>query len=188
MPPSKRRRTPSNPAAPRAGVTAFFKVRKGVLAPAHFPSSNDMGAITVRYEVENGGAQRSVLRIDAVFVRDGQRASYFSDGTVEASEYHRIQELLPGFSLTRAHQASKAPPTARPAAPPPVPLSVPTPAAPDPVTPLARPARAAAPEVAGDPGLENTLEEQKAQLAAANSVSNNCKSAPSNSASIPSAG
>jgi hypothetical protein len=157
--------------SPADAVTAFYKVRRGVLAPAHFPSSNDMGAITVRYQVESRGAQRSVLHIDAVFVRDGQRAPYFSDGTVEASEYHRIQDLLPSFSLTQVHDASQAPPTARPAAPPPVPLSVPTPAALDPLTPLAPPAPAAAPFapiVARDPGLQNTLEEEKAQLAAAN--------------------
>ncbi len=155
--------------SPAEGVAAFYKVRKGVLAPAHFPSSNDMGAITVRYEVETTGAQRSMLRIDAVFVRDGQRAPYFSDGTVEASEYHRIQELLPGFSLTQMHDASKTP-----SAPPTVLQSVPVPAAPEvnQVTSVAQPERApapAAPEVARNPGLQNTLEEAKAQLAAVNS-------------------
>jgi Bacterial SH3 domain len=165
------------PASPADGVSAFYKVRKHVLAPAHFPSSNDMGAITVRYEVEATGAQRSVLRIDAAFVRDGQRALYFSDGTVESSEYHRIQELLPSFSAAQLHDVSKAPAAAPPAAQPaqPVPLSVPMSAAPElnPATEPVQPERAAAPAapvaVAPDAGLENTLGEEKAQFAAVNS-------------------
>jgi hypothetical protein len=149
--------------SPADGVSAFYKVRKHVLAPAHFPSSNDVGAITVRYEVEATGPQRSVLHIDAVFVRDGQRAPYFSDGTVEASEYHRIQELLPSFSAAQLHDASKAPTVAPSAA---------QPAAPDPVMPPDQPERVAAPvalATARNAGLENRLEEEKAQLAAVNS-------------------
>jgi Bacterial SH3 domain len=155
--------------SPADAVTAFYKVRKLVLAPAHFPSSNDMGTITVRYEVETTGAQRSVLRIDAVFVRDGQHAPYYSDGTVEASEYRRIQELLPGFSLL-THDGSKAPAAApQPVAPTatPAPAPVPEPQV-DPVTAPVQPAGAAAP-VGRAAGLENTLEEEKAQLAAVNS-------------------
>jgi hypothetical protein len=158
--------------SPADGMAAFYKVRKLVLAPAHFPSSNDMGTITVRYEVETTGAQRSVLRIDAVFVRDGQHAPYFSDGTVEASEYRRIQELLPGFSLL-THDGAKAPtaaPAPQPAAPGATPAPAPAPAAPerDPVSAPVPPDGAAAP-VARAAGLENTLEEEKAQLAAVNS-------------------
>jgi len=184
--------------SPADRVSAFYKVRKHVLAPAHFPSSNDMGTITVRYEVETTGPQRTVLHIDAVFVREGSRALYFSDGTVEAAEYRRIQELLPSFSAAQLHDASKAPqatsqPVPPPAAPqttaPPTatasaePTTVAPPAAPqptapavNPVTPPARPERAAAPALpavapvaAHSPGLENTLEEEKAQLAAVNS-------------------
>jgi hypothetical protein len=143
-------------------VSAFYKVRKNVLAPAHFPSSNDMGVITVRYEMEPAGAQRTVLRIDAVFVRDGSRAPYFSDGTVEASEYRRIQELLPTFSLL-THDVSKSPPAAA------QPVTAPTaPPGEDQVTaPVLRAHVAAA--VAPALSLENTLEEEKAQLAAVNS-------------------
>jgi hypothetical protein len=148
--------------SPADGVSAFYKVRKNVLAPAHFPSSNDMGVITVRYEMEPAGAQRTVLRIDAVFVRDGSRAPYFSDGTVEASEYRRIQELLPTFSLL-THDVSKSPPAAA------QPVTAPTaPPGEDQVTaPVLRAHVAAA--VAPALSLENTLEEEKAQLAAVNS-------------------
>ena len=154
--------------SPADAVTACYKVRKLVLAPAHFPSSNDMGTITVRYEVGTTGAQRSVLRIDAVFVRDGQRAPYFSDGTVEASEYRRIQELLPGFSL-RTHDGSKAP-AAAPQPAPPAASPARAPARPEvaPVTAPVQPERVAAP-VTGATDMENALEEEKAQLAAANS-------------------
>lgn len=179
--------------SPADGVSAFYKVRKHVLAPAHFPSSNDMGTITVRYEVQTTGPQRSVLHIDAVFIREGSRALYFSDGTVEAAEYRRIQELLPSFSAAQLHNASKAPQSApQPVAPPIAPQTAEPPAEPTTAapaaapqaaapamnqdTPPARPTRAAAPVTpaaapvaAHSPGLENALEEEKAQLAAVNS-------------------
>lgn len=145
--------------SPADGVAAFYKVRKMVLAPAHFPSSNDMGAITVRYQVEKTATQGSVLRIDAVFVRDGSRAPYFSDGTVEASEYRRIQELLPAPSADSSAPSGDVPRPLPAASAPALPEATEI-AAPD------RSPHAAAPMVTG---LENTLEEEKARLAATNS-------------------
>jgi len=76
----------------------FYKVRKGAVAPEHFPGSTGEGTITVRYVVQAGEGQPIHLRIDAVYVEDSLRARYFSDGTVEAAEYNEIQTQLNAFT------------------------------------------------------------------------------------------
>lgn len=72
----------------------FYKVRTKALSPAHFPASNDMGTITVRYVVTPINEQRSRLRIDAVFVEDAERVRCFSDGSVEMAEYATILDQI----------------------------------------------------------------------------------------------
>lgn len=72
----------------------LYKVKKGALAPRHFLESGDMGTVTVRYVVESLAAQRTRLRIDAVFIEDGRRKRHPSDGTVETSEFSEITTQL----------------------------------------------------------------------------------------------
>jgi hypothetical protein len=72
----------------------FYKVREQVLAPVNFKESNDQGTLAVRYIVENKGLQRTVLRIDAVFVEDFRRVVHPSNGSVESAEYRDIQDRV----------------------------------------------------------------------------------------------
>jgi len=72
----------------------FYKVKFNALSPAHFPASNDMGTITVRYVVTPVNEQRSRLKIDALFVEDAERVRCFSDGSVEIAEYGTILDQI----------------------------------------------------------------------------------------------
>src|SRR6202035_2261381 len=59
-----------------------------------FRESADKGTIAVRYVVTGVSAERTRLRIDAVFVETAHRTMHPSDGTVESSEYKVIQDHL----------------------------------------------------------------------------------------------
>jgi hypothetical protein len=74
---------------PRSG-RVFYKVKTEALSPANFPGSSDMGTITVRYVIESISSERARLRIDAVFIGDGLRTRYFSNGSVETAENGEI--------------------------------------------------------------------------------------------------
>lgn len=80
---------------PGAGQV-FYKIRTKALSPDHFPGSNDMGTVTVRYIVTPVNDQRSRLRIDAVFVEDAERVHCYSDGAVEMAEYASIMDQVRG--------------------------------------------------------------------------------------------
>jgi len=68
----------------------FYKAKRGVLSPADFPGSSDMGVVTVRYVVQPVSPQRSRLKIDAVFIRNAPKVAFYSDGSVETAEYAEI--------------------------------------------------------------------------------------------------
>lgn len=70
---------------------AYYKIRRGALAPRHFKNSTDIGTITVRYIVLGVAPNRTHLQIDAVFVEDGSKKIHDSDTTVETSEFAEIQ-------------------------------------------------------------------------------------------------
>jgi len=72
----------------------FYKIRTKALAPRDFPSSNDVGTVTVRYIVEATSPERARLRIDAIFISDGIRKRCPSDGSVETAEYGEILTQL----------------------------------------------------------------------------------------------
>jgi hypothetical protein len=83
---------------PPGSGQVFYKVKKGAVAPEHFPGSTGEGTVTVRYIVQAAEGKPIHLRIDAVYVEDSLRARYFSDGTVEAAEYDEIQTQLNAFT------------------------------------------------------------------------------------------
>ncbi len=72
----------------------FYKIRTDAIAPRHFRDSADQGTIAVRYIVQSVAPDRTRLHIDAVFVESTHRVVHPSDGTVEASEYKVIKDLL----------------------------------------------------------------------------------------------
>jgi len=81
----------------------FYKVKKGAVAPEHFPGSTGEGSVIVRYIVQAEEGKPIHLRIDAVYFEESLHARYFSDGSVEAAEYNEIQTQLNAFT-TPVHE------------------------------------------------------------------------------------
>jgi hypothetical protein len=88
----------------------FFKVRNRTLAPKHFIESNDVGAVAVRYVVQEDVANSTRLVIDAVFVENGGHHGHPSDGYVETCEFAEIGKRLKEFgqphTLLAANESS----------------------------------------------------------------------------------
>jgi len=78
-------------AAPAAGKT-LYKVAEGAIAPRFFKDSQDIGSITVRYNVQSVSEGSTRLVIDAVFVEDGRKEKHESTGVVENSEFEAVQQ------------------------------------------------------------------------------------------------
>ena len=89
--------------------TVFYKIRTEVLAPANFRETRDEGTLAVRYVVQSRDANRTILRIDAIFVEDFRRTVHPSDGSVESAEYKDIQDHVDALELqkTQAQQGEK---------------------------------------------------------------------------------
>jgi hypothetical protein len=87
----------------------FYKVRSKVLAPANFKETADEGTLAVRYVVQSRDANRTILRIDAVFVEDFRRTVHVSNGSVEVAEYKDIQDHIDAVELqkTQNQQSEK---------------------------------------------------------------------------------
>lgn len=86
----------------------FYKVREQVLAPVNFKESNDQGTLAVRYILENNGVQKSILRIDALFVEDFRRVVHPSDGSVENAEYQDIQDHVDALESEKRQAVESA--------------------------------------------------------------------------------
>jgi hypothetical protein len=82
--------------------TVFYKVRTEVLAPANFEETRDEGTLAVRYVVQSRDPNRTILRIDAVFVEDFRRTVHASDGSVESAEYKDIQDHVDTLELQKS--------------------------------------------------------------------------------------
>ena len=83
----------------------FYKIRTQAIAPRHFRDSADRGTIAVRYIVTSVSAERTRLRIDALFVEDSHHGEHPSDGTVESSESKLIQERVQAIQNARQEAA-----------------------------------------------------------------------------------
>ncbi len=79
----------------------YFKVRTDVIAPRNFVDSGDQGTLAVRYIVQPKDATRSILRIDAVYVENERHTVHPSNGTVETSEFHDIQDRVEAIQLKK---------------------------------------------------------------------------------------
>jgi hypothetical protein len=87
----------------------FYKIKKGAIAPNHFPGSTGEGSVIVRYIVQAEEGKPIHLRIDAVYFEESLHARYYSDGNVEAAEYNQIQTQLNEFTApARARDAVAA--------------------------------------------------------------------------------
>lgn len=76
------------------GGQVFYKIRPKAIAPRHFLDSADQGTIVVRFVLIPVTADRSRLRIDAIYVEEAHRVYHQSDGTVEAAEFKVIHDRL----------------------------------------------------------------------------------------------
>jgi hypothetical protein len=83
----------------------FYKIRPGAIAPRHFRESADQGTIAVRYVVTAVSAERTRLRVDAIFVENAHHGVHASDGTVESSESKLIQERVQAIQDAREEAA-----------------------------------------------------------------------------------
>lgn len=82
----------------------YFKIRKNAIAPRHFLDSGDQGTIAVRFVLIPVDANRTRVKIDAVYQETAHRIFHPSDGTVEKSEMKEIKDSLE----TLQEAASKA--------------------------------------------------------------------------------
>ena len=80
----------------------FYKLRNKVLAPANFKETGDEGTLAVRYVVRSRDPNKTILRIDAVFVEDFRRTVHPSDGSVESAEYKDIQDHIDALELQKS--------------------------------------------------------------------------------------
>ena len=117
--------TSSNVFTDRPSGQVFYKIKKNVVAPEHFPGSNGEGTVTVRYVVQAKEGQLVHLQIDAVYFEESLHARYFSDGSVEAAEYEDIRTQLVAFTTPPSVSAKLVQSAVPSAAVPPVPVPAP---------------------------------------------------------------
>ena len=72
----------------------YYKIRKNAIAPRHFKDSADQGTIAVRYILVPIDADRTRVKVDAVYLEASHRVTHDSDGTVEKSELNEIKDHL----------------------------------------------------------------------------------------------
>ena len=72
----------------------YFKIRKDSIAPRHFLATGDIGTIAIRYVVIPVSADRTRVKVDAVYVETAHKTVHPSDGTVEKEEMKEIKDSL----------------------------------------------------------------------------------------------
>ncbi|HEV2103519.1 MAG TPA: hypothetical protein VGR58_12140 [Candidatus Acidoferrum sp.] len=83
----------------------YFKIRKNAIAPRHFLDSGDQGTIAVRFVLVPVDANRTRIKIDAIYQETAHRIFHPSDGTVEKSEMKEIKDQLETLQEAAAQAA-----------------------------------------------------------------------------------
>ena len=83
----------------------YFKIRKNAIAPRHFLDSGDQGTIAVRFVLVPVDANRTRVKIDAIYQETAHRVFHPSDGTVEKSEMKEIKDQLETLQEAAAQAA-----------------------------------------------------------------------------------
>ena len=83
----------------------YFKIRKNAIAPRHFLETGDQGTIAVRYVIIPVDANRTRVKIDALYQESGHHVVHASDGTVEKSEMKEIKDQLEALQEAAAQAA-----------------------------------------------------------------------------------
>ena len=87
------------------GGKVFYKIREHAIDPRNFQNGGDVGTLAVRYVVQSQGDAITVVQINALFMEDFRRTSHQSNGSVETSEFHDIQEHLDAIELMKKETA-----------------------------------------------------------------------------------
>jgi hypothetical protein len=83
----------------------YFKIRKDAIAPRNFMDTADIGTIGVRYVVIPVAADRTLVKVDAVYVETAHKTMHPSDGLVEKEEMQEIKETLEAAQQAAADAA-----------------------------------------------------------------------------------
>jgi hypothetical protein len=83
----------------------YFKIRRNAIAPRHFLESGDQGTIAVRFVLIPVDANRTRVKIDAIYQETAHRIFHSSDGTVEKSEMKEIKDQLETLQEAAAQAA-----------------------------------------------------------------------------------
>jgi hypothetical protein len=83
----------------------YFKIRKNAIAPRHFLDSGDQGTIAVRFVLISVDANRTRVKIDAIYQETAHRVFHPSDGTVEKSEMKEVKDQLETLQEAAAQAA-----------------------------------------------------------------------------------
>jgi hypothetical protein len=83
----------------------YFKIRKNAIAPRHFLDSGDQGTLAVRFVLIPVDANRTRVKIDAIYQEAAHRVFHPSDGTVEKSEMKEIKDQLETLQEAAAQAA-----------------------------------------------------------------------------------
>jgi len=83
----------------------YFKIRKNAIAPRHFLESGDQGTIAVRFVLIPVDANRTRVKVDAIYQETAHRVFHPSDGTVEKSEMKEIKDQLETLQEAAAQAA-----------------------------------------------------------------------------------
>jgi hypothetical protein len=89
----------------RGAGEVYYKIRKNAIAPRHFLESGDQGTIAVRYVIIPVDANRTRVKIDALYQENGHRIVHASDGTVEKNEMKEIKDQLEALEEAAAQAA-----------------------------------------------------------------------------------
>lgn len=154
----------SNVLTPAAAGKTIYKVANGVIAPRFFKNSQDIGSITVRYNLQAVSQGSTRLVIDAVFVEDGRRERHPSAGVVENSEFEAVQQQVRKII---ADQTPHSPPAKAEVA-----------ASHVDALPLARPEPVGADNAAAEQQLRERINELKHKVEVRSKSSTALKSAP----------
>src|SRR6266849_1696079 len=76
------------------GGEVYYKIRKNAIAPRHFLDSADQGTIAVRYVIIPVNAERTRVRVDAIYIEYSHHGTHPSDGNVEKSELKEIKARI----------------------------------------------------------------------------------------------
>jgi hypothetical protein len=85
----------------------YYKVHTNAIAPRHFKDSADQGTIAVRYIILPVDANRTRVKVDAVYVETAHRVFHDSDGNVEKFELKEIKDHIDALEEQAAEAADE---------------------------------------------------------------------------------